>query len=128
MKILKSGPGWRLGWNPEAAIYTGLVGTDDWSVELTAAELDDFCRLLVSLATTLGDMATELMDDEKIACEAESPTLWMEVEGYPDAFSLRFILEGDANATADAVRRCEGSWSPSAVPGLLAAARTLKVF
>ncbi|WP_199247462.1 DUF1818 family protein [[Phormidium] sp. ETS-05] len=128
MKILKSGPGWRLGWNPEAKIYTGLVGTDDWSVELTDTELDDFCRLLLSLASTLGDMAGELMDEEKIACEAESPSLWMEVEGYPDAFSLRFILQGDANATADAVRRCEGSWSPAAVPGLVAAAKTLKVF
>jgi hypothetical protein len=119
-KILKSGEGWRLGWNPQAEIHRGLVGSDDWAIELSESELDDFCRLLNQLATTMAQMAEELMEEERIACEAQSDLLWMEVEGYPEAYSLRFILnEG---------RRGEGFWPARVVPELIAAARVLKVF
>lgn len=119
-RLLKNGPGWRLGWNPQATDYHGLVGTDDWAIELTKAELDDFCRLLGQLSQTMSQMASELMDQEKIACEAESDLLWLEVEGYPHAYSLRLILNTG--------RRCEGSWVEEAVPGLIQAADSLKVF
>jgi hypothetical protein len=44
----------------------------------------------------------------------------MEVEGYPHAYTLRFILNTG--------RRCEGRWLAQAVPGLVQAAQTLKVF
>ncbi len=119
-RLIKTGPGWRIGWNPNALEYKGLVGGDNWAIELTEAELNDFCRLLAQLATTITHMASELMDEEKIACEAESDSLWMEVEGYPTAYGLRFILK--------AGRRGEGSWEPAAVPGLLQATQILKVF
>ncbi|OUL30156.1 hypothetical protein BV378_04690 [Nostoc sp. RF31YmG] len=119
-RLVKSGAGWRIGWNPNAPEFKGLLGTDDWAIELTEAELNDFCRLLAKLADTMNQLATELMDEEKIACEAESDLLWMEVEGYPHAYSLRFILN---------TGRCtEGRWNDSAVPGLLQAAGMLKVF
>ncbi|MBR8836333.1 MAG: DUF1818 family protein [Stigonema ocellatum SAG 48.90 = DSM 106950] len=119
-RLLKNGPGWRIGWNPAAPVFKGLVGTDDWAMELTEAELNDFCRLLAQLADTMKQLATELMDEEKIACEAESDLLWMEVEGYPHAYSLRFILN---------TGRCaEGKWSASAVLSLVQAAEMLKVF
>ncbi|MCG6137334.1 MULTISPECIES: DUF1818 family protein [Nostocaceae] len=119
-RVLKSGTGWRIGWNPNAPEFKGLVGTDDWAIELTESELNDFCRLLTQLADTIKQVATELMDDEKIACEAESDLLWMEVEGYPQAYSLRLILN---------TGRCvEGAWNASAVEGLLQAAGMLKVF
>jgi hypothetical protein len=119
-RLVKNGSGWRLGWNPQAADYQGLVGGDDWAIELTEAELDDFCRLLGQLAQTMSQMASELMDEEKITCEAESDLLWMEVEGYPSSYTLRFILNTG--------RRCEGSWFAQSVPGLVQAAQTLKVF
>ncbi|OUL34568.1 DUF1818 family protein [Nostoc sp. 106C] len=119
-RLVKSGAGWRIGWNPNAPVFKGLLGTDDWAIELTEAELNDFCRLIAKLADTMKQLATELMDEEKIACEAESDLLWMEVEGYPHAYSLRFILN---------TGRCtEGRWNDSAVPGLLQAAGMLKVF
>ncbi|MBW4559828.1 MAG: DUF1818 family protein [Mojavia pulchra JT2-VF2] len=119
-RVVKSGSGWRIGWNPNAAEFKGLLGTDDWAIELTEAELNDFCRLLAQLADTMKQLAAELMDEEKIACEAESDLLWMEVEGYPHAYSLRFILN---------TGRCaEGRWNNSAVPGLQQAAGMLKVF
>ncbi|MBE9207765.1 DUF1818 family protein [Nostoc sp. LEGE 06077] len=119
-RLIKSGSGWRIGWNQNAAEYKGLVGTDDWAIELTEAELNEFCRLLAQLADTMKQLAAELMDEEKIACEAESDLLWMEVEGYPHEYGLRFILN---------TGRCaEGRWNASAIPGLLQAAGMLKVF
>jgi hypothetical protein len=119
-RVLKSGIGWRIGWNPSAPEFKGLVGTDDWAIELTEAELNDFCRLLAQLADTMRQSATELMDEEKITCEAESDLLWMEVEGYPHAYSLRFILT---------TGRCaEGKWNHFAVANLLQASTILKVF
>jgi Domain of unknown function (DUF1818) len=119
-KVIKSGTGWRIGWNPDASEFKGLVGTDNWAVELTEVELNDFCRLLNQLVDTMKHLGTELMDEEKIACEAESDLLWMEVEGYPHSYSLRFILN---------TGRCaEGEWNADAVPGLVQATGMLKVF
>jgi len=118
-RLIKNGLGWRLGWNPKATDYQGLVGGDDWAIELTEAELDDFCRLLAQLAQTMSQMASELMESEKITCEAESDLLWMEVAGVPSTYTLHFILNTG--------RRCEGSWLPPAVPGLVQAAQSLKV-
>ncbi|MCL1468927.1 DUF1818 family protein [Argonema galeatum] len=119
-RIVKSGEGWRMGWNPNAAKFKGLVGGDNWAIELTEAELNDFCRLLEQLAATMSQIASELMDEEKIACEAESDLLWLEVAGYPHAYSLHLIVNCD--------RQCEGSWPADAVPGLLQAVQVLKVF
>lgn len=116
--ILKQGEGWRVGWNPEAKDYQGLVGTEAWAIELTTEELGDFCRLLGQVAEAMAQMAQELMAEERIACEVESDLLWLEGEGYPHAYSLRLILrEG---------RRCEGNWAAAAVPELVQVARLLE--
>lgn len=117
---IKSGEGWRIGWNPEATEYCGLVGGEEWALELTAAELDDFCRLLIQLANTVIQVAAELMSEETITCEVESPLLWLEAEGYAHAYDLRIMLLTG--------RRGEGAWTASAVDGLIQAAQTLKVF
>jgi hypothetical protein len=120
MRVLKKGNGWRIGMNPAASEFKGLLGTDDWAVELTEAELNDFCRLLMQLADTMQQMASELMDEEKIACEAQSDLMWMEVEGYPHEYNLRFILNSG--------RGVEGQWDSTAVRDLIQAAAMLKVF
>jgi hypothetical protein len=57
------------------ASFAGLVGTENWAVELTAAELEDFGRLLLELAATMANMQAELMSEERISCEAESDWL-----------------------------------------------------
>ncbi|MEG4532694.1 DUF1818 family protein [Microcoleus sp. D2_18a_D3] len=119
-RVIKTGVGWRLGWNPEAEEFKGLVAGDGWAIELTEAELNDFCRLLGQLAGTMSQMASELMDEEKIAIEAESDLLWVQVEGYPEAYSVQLIL--------NAGRRGEGFWPAAAVPSLVQAAKVLKVF
>lgn len=119
-RIVKTGRGWRLGWNPQAPEFQGLVGGDTWAVELTQAEFDDFCRLLGELADTMSQMAVELMDEEKIACEAESDRLWMQVEGYEAAYTVQLILNTG--------RRAEGSWPVEVVAELVQATKTLKIF
>ncbi|MBS0015373.1 MAG: DUF1818 family protein [Arthrospira sp. SH-MAG29] len=119
-KILRNGAGWRLGWDPNASEFKGLVGGDGWAVELTEPELDDLCRLCGQLADTVSQIAAEIMDSERLACEAESDRLWVQLEGFPHAYSLEFILSNG--------RRCEGSWPPEAVPELLAAMKILKMF
>ncbi|MDJ0632893.1 MAG: DUF1818 family protein [Xenococcaceae cyanobacterium MO_188.B29] len=116
-RLIESGSGWHIGWNPQADKYQGLVGSDDWAIELTAAEFTDFCRLLNQLVTTMNQMKTELMDEERIACEAESDLLWLEVEGYPHAYSLRLILNQG--------RRCEGNWNEGVASELAEAAQRL---
>lgn len=119
-RVVKSGAGWRIGWNPDAAEFKGLVGADDWAIELTEAELNDFCRLSGQLVETVNQLASELMDEEKIACEAESNLLWLEVEGYPYAYSLHLILSTG--------RRAEGRWAACVVPGLVQAAQMIQIF
>lgn len=117
---LKSGTGWRLGWDTEAAEFKGLVGSDDWGIELTEAELEDFCRLLVQLDQTMAQMDKELMEEERICLEVESDRIWLEAEGFPQAYQLRLIvLTG---------RGAEGTWTAEAVPLLVQAVQMLKVF
>ncbi|PSB58609.1 DUF1818 family protein [Chamaesiphon polymorphus] len=118
-KVLKSGAGWRIGWRPQSE-YQGLVGGDDWAFELTSEELTDFCRLLGQLAANMRSMQAELMDEENIACEAESDLVWMQVEGVPSKYTLRLILNTG--------RSCEGNWTADAVPDLIAAVDSLKFF
>jgi hypothetical protein len=118
-KVLKSGAGWRLGWNPTNK-YPGLVGAEDWAIELTADELEDFCRLLGQLVDQMQLIQAELMDEESIACEAESDLIWMQVQGFSHSYSLRLIVNTG--------RSCEGNWHPDPVPDLIAATRTLKIF
>jgi len=119
-RVVRHGAGWRIGWNPNANEFKGLVGGDDWAIELTEAELNDFCRLLGQLGESISQLASELMDEEKISCEAESDLLWMEVAGYPHEYNLRFLLNTG--------RRGEGIWPTAAVPGLIQAALMLKIF
>jgi hypothetical protein len=120
VRQIKRGEGWRLGWDPEADCFCGLVGGKNWAIELTEPELEDFCRLVVQLAETMAEMRQELMDAERIRCEVESDRIWLEVEGYSQAYELRMILLTG--------RRGEGTWDAVAVPELVQAIQTFRVF
>ncbi len=117
---LKQGSGWRLGWNPDAPVFTGLVGSDRWSLELTQAELEDFCRLALQLSETMAAMVSELMPEERLCCEAESERVWLEAEGFAHCYDLHLIVQEG--------RGGEGYWRAEAVPDLITAAQTLGVF
>jgi hypothetical protein len=108
---LQQGAGWRLGWDPQAPEFQALVGTDDWAIELTGPEFEDFRRLVAELLETLAQMQAELMDSEAIACEATSERLWLQIEGFPHHFCLSLILHQG--------RRAEGTWTAEATAALV---------
>jgi len=116
-RFIQEGPGWRLGWDPRRPIYPALLGGADWAMELTAEEFQDFRRLAEELVATLKAMADHLMAEEQLTCELESQQVWLEVEGYPHAYGLRFILQGG--------RRGEGGWPAPAANQVIAAISTL---
>ena len=118
-RVVRSGAGWRIGWDPAATEFPGLIGTDDWAIELTAVEFADFVRLTAQLVGTIQSMQAELMDEESIALEAASAALWLEVTGFPSAYDLRLIVQSG--------RRAEGAWGVAAVPGLVTALPELVV-
>lgn len=112
-RYIRSGDGWRLGWDPSAGNFCGLIAGANWAIELTAVELADFCRVAHELNGTMAAMAEELMAEERLTCEQETETIWLEAEGFPVTYSLRFILLNG--------RRGEGEWPPAVVPELLEA-------
>lgn len=119
-KHLKSGDGWRIGWDDDSDVYCGLIGGDRWSFELTASEFKDFCKLLCELNETIQKISRELMDAEKISCAAERNSIWLEADGYPYAYDLHIITQHG--------RRVEGFWPAASVPGLIQASQVLRIF
>ena len=119
-RILKRGDGWRLGWDPARQDFPGLIGAEDWALELTWSEWDEFQRLLGSLSDAVGAIAAELMDEEKIACEVEGEWLWLGAEGYATAYGVRIVLNTG--------RRAEGSWRPEAIAPMRQTLPTLSGF
>ncbi len=117
-QVIKEGIGWRLGWDPQREEYQGLVAGEAWAIELTAPELEDFCKLLQQLAGTMASMAAELMPEETITCEVETELLWMEAAGFPDSYTIRFILNTG--------RGFEGGWEATIVPDILHASYSLQ--
>jgi hypothetical protein len=111
-RCLRSGEGWRLGYDPAAKDYPALLGGQDWAIELTAAEWQDFQRLLAQLQATIAAIVAELMDQEAITLEAESDRLWLEIEGYPQAYGIRLMLQSG--------RQAEVGWPSAVVPQVLA--------
>ncbi len=118
IKQVESGEGWRVGWNSAAEEFCGLVAGKGWAVELTAAEFSDFCRVARQLGSTMADMSEHLMDEERLTCQQETETIWMEAEGDSGEYSLRFILLSG--------RRAEGEWPSVVVPTVLKALAQLE--
>lgn len=118
--MLQEGIGWRLGWDDQREPFKALVGGEHWALELTQDEFEDLRRLARQLADTMGIMADELMPDEQITCEQETPQLWIEAEGFHHSYSLRFILLKG--------RGGEGAWPSAIVPEVLHGLERINVF
>jgi hypothetical protein len=119
-KHLICGDGWRIGWRSDVEIYRGLVGSEQWAIELTDREFRDCCKLIRQLAETMQLMESELSDCEKISCTLETEDICLEASGYPHAFSLYLqVLKG---------RKSEGFWDAAVVPHLLEAIAHLSPF
>lgn len=119
-RFVKEGQGWRLGWNAAAPHYKGLLAGQSWAIELTEAEFQLFRRLAIDIKATMGAIAAELMDGERVTCEAEADCLWLEAEGFPSAYCLRFILISG--------RSCEGSWDAIAAQAITQQIAHLELF
>lgn len=119
-RFTKEGSGWRLGWDAAAPSYPGLLAGSGWAIELTKVEFHTFRRLALEVNETMGAIASELMDGERITCEAEAEHLWLEAEGFPEAYSMRFMLKSG--------RRCEGEWDVDASQQVMQAILHLMVF
>ena len=118
--MLREGMGWRLGWDDKRDNFQALVGGEHWALELTQEEFEALRRLAKQLAETMTSMATELMPDEHITCEQETPLLWMEAEGFPHSYGLRFILLNG--------RGGEGAWPAAIVPDVLDGLARINIF
>jgi hypothetical protein len=120
MKRLKTGKNWRVGWDEtDTNSFQGLLGGEDWACELTAAEFDDFVRLLTELGQSMESMTADLMDEEAIAINQSTDLLWMQINGYPRSYSLSFILLTG--------RRAEGQWDELNTLELIQAIQTIKL-
>jgi hypothetical protein len=119
MRVLE-GVGWRLAVDPERAPWPVLIGGEGWAAELSWQEAGLLRRCVLQLVAQLEGMADQLMAEEAITLEVETPcppgSLWVELEGDRTAWSLRFVL-----AAGGGSRGLEGSWGERA-SGPLAAA------
>jgi len=70
---LCQGVGWRFGWNGEQ----GLIGGDDWALELTAEEWQDWCCTCRNLWDTWQAMQAHLMPEEDLTLERQTDLLTM---------------------------------------------------
>ncbi|NJL49888.1 MAG: DUF1818 family protein [Leptolyngbyaceae cyanobacterium SM2_5_2] len=119
-RFIQEGTGWRLGWDDTAPCYKGLLGGVGWALELTEPEFEVFCRLAHQVTQSMVAMTTELMEEERLTCEADSDLVWLEVEGFPTDYTLRFMLHTG--------RRGEGQWDGQAAEQLVQAITHLTVF
>ncbi|MEA5452751.1 DUF1818 family protein [Leptolyngbya sp. CCNP1308] len=119
-RFTKEGIGWRLGWNSTDSNYYGLLAGSNWAIELTKAEFYTFQQLAMEVSAAVRAITSELMEGERITCEAESDHLWLEADGFPDAYSIRFILKSG--------RRCEGEWDVEATQQIMQAIFHLVAF
>jgi hypothetical protein len=118
--LIIKGKGWRIGWKESAPVYQGLIGGEDWAIELTNQEMRDFLRLLLQIDQAITDISEHLMEEETIACEVESDLIWLGAQGYFDRYSLRIILlQG---------RGCEGTWDESVIQEVIQASQSLDFF
>jgi hypothetical protein len=114
------GEGWRLQVDEERAPLPVLIGGRDWAAEFTPGEAVAIAGLAVELEHQLGALTDRLLADEQITLESERTyewgSLWMELEGAPESWSLRFVLTPHPS-----LRALEAGWSPKASMAITAA-------
>lgn len=121
---IQEGKGWRLAHTATRQPFSVLIAGEGWAGELRCHE----ALALIDGVRRLGEqreaLASALMPEEDLCLEIEldlAPgSLWLELDGGPRGWSLRFVL-----TPTDGTRALEGSWpSPVATP-LMAALEQL---
>lgn len=118
----REGQGWRLAWDGQRDPFPLLIGGEDWTSELTAAEGQALLRAMEALREQHGNLTTTLMEEETILLEFQGSAgeqggdLWVSLEGDRQDWSLRFVLQ-----PGQGKRGLEGGWSRNAAAGFLEA-------
>lgn len=121
---VQEGKGWRLAHEPSRQPFSVLIAGDGWAGELRSTE----ALALIDGVRRLGDqreaLASVLMAEEQLCLEIEldlSPgSLWLELDGGPQGWTLRFVL-----TPADGSRALEGFWPAPAATALIGALEQL---
>lgn len=120
------GEGWRLLVDPARHPFPVLIGGAAWAAEFTWDEARQLRQLAGELERQLASIADQLMPEEAIALELErelSPgSLWMELEGDRQRWSLRFVLSPSPGR-----RALEAGWEPQASAAICAALQGLEL-
>jgi Domain of unknown function (DUF1818) len=125
MQVLE-GEGWRLLVDPVRHPFSVLIGGDSWAAEFSWAEAAELRQLAGELERQLVAIADQLMPEESIALELERDlnpgSLWMELEGDSQSWSLRFVLTPELGR-----RGLEAGWGPDASAAICAALQGLAI-
>jgi hypothetical protein len=122
--LVQEGKGWRLVHEATRQPFSVLIAGEGWAAELRAREalaLSDGVRRLCQQRASL---TSALMPEEALCLELEldlAPgSLWLELDGDPQGWSLRFVLTPE-----DGSRGLEGLWPEPAATALIAALEQL---
>ena len=103
--MVKDQKRWRLLRDFKKGKFCFLIGVDNWSIELQKSEFYSLYLLLSKINEQLLVIKDELMDEESISLELEQLPWYIELEGYKDEWSLRFVFESQ-----DQTRSFEMYW------------------
>lgn len=110
--------------DPARHPFPVLIGGESWAAEFTWAEALELRGLAGELERQLAAIADQLMPEETIALELERDlgpgSLWMELEGDSQHWSLRFVLTPEQGR-----RGLEAGWGPDASAAICAALQGL---
>ncbi|MBM5802538.1 MAG: DUF1818 family protein [Cyanobacteria bacterium K_DeepCast_35m_m2_155] len=123
---IQAGQGWRLRMDPQRQPFVVLVGGPDWAVELTAAEAAQLQAGVRCLIEQCAAIAAVLMPEETLELEHASSGLWLQLNGFAERWSLRFVLEPQPAAMHPA-RGVEGGWDQDASAAFAAALLALRL-
>jgi hypothetical protein len=118
--LVQEGEGWRLVVDPSRP-FPVLIGGMQWAAELALEEAGALRAGILRLHEQLSSLADVLLDEEEITLEFETVLqpegcLWLELEGGPRQYALRFVLDPSPGR-----RALEGGWSAAATAAFVAA-------
>ncbi|MEB3361862.1 MAG: DUF1818 family protein [Synechococcaceae cyanobacterium] len=123
---VQEGKGWRLAHQATRRPFSVLIGGEGWAGELRPEEAQALIDGVRRLCQQREALASALMAEEALCLEIEldlAPgSLWMELDGDPQGWSLRFVL-----TPADGSRAFEGCWPAAAAMPLMAALEQLRL-
>jgi Domain of unknown function (DUF1818) len=121
---VQEGKGWRLAHRPAGQPFCVLIGGEGWAGELRLAEAQALITGTRRLQQQREALLAVLMPEESLCLEIELDlepgSLWLELDGGPRGWSLRFVL-----TPADGSRALEGAWPAPVATPLMAALEQL---